>query len=165
MASNNKTHDKDKGFQRIKEEYSKLKKKPHVKVGLLSSGEKHKQADGLNVVTLASYHEFGSKDKRKLPERSFLRSTFDEKNKNWHQMTNSLKDKIHQGSMTVEKSLDVMGMKLENDVKMKIRNRIPPKLKASTIERKTIQGKKGDIPLIDTGQLINSIKYKKVMND
>ena len=59
--------------------------------------------------------------------------------------------------MTVEKALDILGLTIENDIKAFIRDgEIDPKSLRAIEESGTT--------LWDTGQLINSITFVKVMN-
>jgi len=66
-------------FDQVKlKNIAKFLEKDHtVKVGVLGISEKG-EYKGIDAVTLAMTHEFGSK-KRKIPERSFLRLTIDKK--------------------------------------------------------------------------------------
>ena len=56
--------------------------------------------------------------------------------------------------MTLPRALGLLGARMSADMKMTIKNRIPPPLQPETIRRKG-----SDVPLIDTGQLINSITW------
>lgn len=57
------------------------------------------------------------------------------------------------------KSLHAAGIKAATSVKNKINSGIPPALKSSTIAARKRRGRTGTKPLIDTGQLRNSITY------
>ncbi len=155
----NKTIEKDRGFARIRRETKILRRKPLVKAGLMSHS-KHKEAKETTVVQIGAIHEFGAPEKN-IPQRSFIRSTFDEKKDVWWTKTKRLKKLILSGRMTVSKALDILGATLERDQKAKIRNQDPnwPELLTATKKRK-----KSSKKLIDTAQMLNSIKHKKVMS-
>ena len=135
---------------------NRAKGKPHVKMGWpfenAETSEIHKDSE-LRNVDLAFIHEFGS---AKVPERSFLRSTFDEKRSSMIKFTKEVQAGVFRGQLTIKSALQLLGEKMILDTKNKIRSGIAPPLAASTIRRR--KGKKGnETPLIDTAQLINSI--------
>jgi hypothetical protein len=148
----NRTKDIDLGYKEILREIEKLEKKPHVKVGLM--GKKiHKESEGLSVVEVGIFNEFGTKN---VPERSFMRSTYDERREHWFRRTKRLHRLILKGRSTVEKSLSVMGETIQKDTKNKIIKQDPnwPELSPKTIDKKGSTAK-----LIDTSQMLNSIRY------
>lgn len=59
----------------------------------------------------------------------------------------------------VERALHSAGMAAVNTTKARINAGIPPPLKASTIAGRLSRGRKGTIPLVDTGQFRNSVTY------
>jgi phage gpG-like protein len=120
------------------------------------------------IVVIASTHEFGTKSAGKnrnvtVPKRSFIASTVDEKDNAWFRESESIVNNIIAGSASAKGLLASMGLRIETDIKNKIRSGIKPKLKKPTIKR-TGKPRKGEkrkrpVPLWDTGQLINSIRY------
>lgn len=152
-----KTKEIDLGYNRILKEIDKLKKKPYAKIGLLANLGKHDNSD-LTVVQIGAIHEFGSED-GKTPERSYLRSTHDEKIKEWHKLAKKLQAKIYLGKISVEDALRIMGEQGVIDVKNKIRKGPFIPLAQVTIDRKG-----SDKPLIDTAQMINSINHQEILN-
>ena len=153
-----KTVDIDHGFKRIGKEIRLLRKKPHVKAGLMGS-TKHKGSSGTRVVDIGITHEFGSPEKN-IPQRPFIRSSFDEKKEACWTKTRRLKKLILSGRMTVSRALDILGLTIERDQKTKIRIQDPswPELSDATIKQK-----KSTKKLIDTAQMMNAITHKKVM--
>lgn len=145
---------------RIIQEIGKLASKPYVKVGYpAESEESNKQKDGakaaLTVLAVAVHMEFGTIT---VPERSYIRSSYDDNFQDMLSFTRDLVGRIYDGGMTVERALDLIGLKMINNAKKKIRSKIPPPLAQSTIAKKG-----SDIPLIDTGQLLNAITFKRIM--
>lgn len=157
----------DRGAKRILREIDYLKKKPYIKIGInqnefkqakeVSEGEK---SSPYTLGQVAAAHEFGTKNNRP-PQRSFIRSTTDKKRSEWRKITIQLKSKIFMGLMTVSQALDVIGLKFTSDMQSTIQSGIKPTLAKSTLKKKTVRGKVGTTPLIDTGQLIGAITYVK----
>lgn len=155
-------------YLRILEEVGKLASKPYVKIGYPAEAEttnnpkKIKIGDGetighqsLTVLAVAVFMEFGTIT---VPERSYIRSSYDDNFYEMLEFTKELVGKIYDGKMTVERALDLIGLKMVNNAKNKIRMRIPPVLAVNTILRKG-----SDVPLIDTSQLLNAITFKRIM--
>jgi hypothetical protein len=163
IGSNIRTQEKDFGFRRIIKELKKLEEKPYVKIGYPATSsktkDKHEEGDGfITVLDIAIIHEFGSPDPTvNLPERSFIRSSFDKNRKKYINLNKKLIEKIYVGGITVEKALDIIGETILNDIKEFLRNNeVSPKSQRAVI----VQGAK---TLIDTSQLMNSMTYKRVM--
>jgi hypothetical protein len=140
---------------------SEIKKADHlyVKVGFPVEGElaagNAKDISEINLI--AAVQEFGS-EKRNVPERSFIRATFDSEYENLQRFKEHEYLQIVQGKQTALMAIGQIGEWLTNKTKGYIRNIIPPPLKEATKKRK---GRGGDsaVPLIDTGQMINTIQW------
>ncbi|HAP4705140.1 TPA: hypothetical protein IUX20_000214 [Enterococcus faecalis] len=92
-----------------------------------------------------------------IPERSFIRSTFDELAKAWSDYALNLVKKLIAGKMTAEELTNKVGARMQRDIQRTIRNlSYPPN---SPI---TVNNKKSSNPLIDTGKLRQSVTYKVV---
>ena len=148
-----KTTDRDLGYKKILKEINKVERSPHVKVGFpvekSETKEKHSGSKA-TVVEIAIFHEFGTSTG--IPQRSFIRATFDEQKEKWLELTGKLHLEIYKGNMDVAKALAIIGLRIETDQKNKIRSGIPPELKF-----------REGTPLIDTAQMINSIQFQVVM--
>lgn len=126
-----------------------------VKVGVTADAGGHREAgDGLTVADVASFAEFGTVTE---PERSFLRATFEAKKPELKEMSRKLERMVILGTdgMTNEKALGILGEKLQLEVQETIRQGIEPELAEATVAAKG-----STTPLIDSGQLIQSIRYK-----
>lgn len=148
------THAKDLGLSHIKKEMAKLDN-TSVKVGVQGTGTK-----GVDLALIATAHEYGVPS-RGIPERSFIRKTFNENQSKYNEMVSRLKDKIMDTSQnfTTEKALNLIGMVVQSDI------------------QKTIQGNNAGLngptplkyrdgtPLYDTGQLNRSIHYVLEMSE
>lgn len=117
-----------------------------VKVGLPKGSNDY--PDGISVIMVGAVHEFGS-PVNNVPQRSFLRSTVQEKRREYKQMFSKLADKMISGKMTMLNALQLIGLKVQSDVQQKIGEGIDPPL----------QYREGT-PLIDTGHLRQSITYQ-----
>lgn len=162
IKSKIKTKETDYGFKGIIKELRKLEKKPYVKIGYpakksSTNATKETSDDSESFVTVldvALWHEFGTNN---MAERSFVRASFDQNQKKYEALNKKLLIKIYSGTMTVEKALDILGFTIENDIKAFIRSgEVSPESQRAINE--------GGTTLDDTGQLVNSITFIKVMN-
>lgn len=137
------------------QEVKKVRGRPHVSVGLQGpSGLKpHPKGEGgATVVDIGTFNEFGTKH---IPERSFIRTTMDENEKELRAITKKLFFKMASGKMTTEKALTILGLKIQALIKKKITDLDTPLNDPVTIARKGSSN-----PLIDTGLMRNSITFK-----
>jgi hypothetical protein len=121
----------------------------HVVVGVLGTGPS--RGDGeLTNAQLAVIHEFGTGH---IPERSFLRRTFDMKKQEWFKVLVKLMKSKTAKSGDV---LALMGERMKSDIKRQITTGagIPPPNAPATIAAKG-----SSRPLVDTGRLVGSIDY------
>lgn len=146
------TVEKNFKFLKIMSELNKLDKKPFVKVGLI--GNKQHKGKNSTVVEVGMAHEFGAPSKN-IPERSFMRSTFDERKEKWFRKTRRLHSLILGGRGEVFSGLKKIGLSIEKDIKDKFIKQDPSWAQLSD---KTIKRKKSSKILIDTAQTMNSIK-------
>lgn len=125
-----------------------------VRCGIQGSDavREHDDKSRLSVVEIATVHEFGSSDGR-IPQRSFLRSTFDESQAELSKLLSRLGSQVAALKMSTEQAVELIGLRYVDLVKAKIRNHIAPLLAESTIVKKG-----SSTPLIDTGRLIGSLR-------
>jgi phage gpG-like protein len=153
--------DKDLGMRGMRAALSGAAGRSFTKVGLPSGAPSAVVPDGPasdmeGVVKIAAVHEFGAPN-RNIPERSFIRATYDENLTKLQQIQEVELSKILLGQSKVRESLARMGEWLAAKMKNKIRQHIPPPLSS-----KTIAAKGSNVPLIDSGQLIQSITHVEV---
>jgi hypothetical protein len=145
----NKVQDIDRGWNKFVENISKHSESG-IKVGVLQTAPN--TADGQTQATIAAQNEFGTKS---IPERSFLRSTIDENRVNYNVIIDSILERVYLENRSMREQLGLLGQKVQSDIKRKIVTlRTPPNAPA------TIAEKGSDNPLIDTGQMLNSISYE-----
>lgn len=117
-----------------------------VKVGLPKNANDY--PDGTSVIMVGATHEFGSPS-RNIPQRSFLRSTIQEKRRSYKRMFRRLAIRIIKGRITKKEALSLIGLQVQGDVVSNISDGISPPLKSRT----------GN-PLNDTGHLKQSITFQ-----
>jgi len=145
------TKDTDYGFKRILAVARELESEPVVKVGFVADSE---------VALYAAANEFGTDNagrgnKTRIPERSFMRSTFDEKNAEWRGITDRFHGAILRGAETVKGALNKIGLLQKSAYMAKINSNIQPENAESTIARKG-----SSKTLIDTGRMLNAMQIK-----
>jgi hypothetical protein len=105
------------------------------------------------IAEYATYNEFGTKD---IPQRSFLRSTYDEQIGKWErQLENGIKGILNMDTNT-SRVWDLLGVKAKGDVQNKLRSNIAPQNAPSTIKAKG----SGKTTLFNTGALLRAITYE-----
>lgn len=115
-----------------------------------------------NYVMIASVHEFGAvinngKAIINIPERSFLRSTFDEKEAEWYEFLKKQIVAVVKSNGKSKFVWEMLGTKMVADIQKKIRDLKEPPNAPSTIATKGSSS-----PLIDTGGLRQRITYRVV---
>ena len=92
-----------------------------------------------------------------IPRRSFLRSTYADKRRKWEKFQDDGVQKIRRREMTANELQRELGEMAQNDIRTRIRLKRSPKNAPLTVANKG----KND-PLVDTGKLEKSIKYRIV---
>lgn len=159
--------ERDRGWKKFKREMRKTNK-ARVRVGVLTAdgsqtkrvktvGGKKAPRDLPNLATVALWQEFGTYTKDGsvwVPERSFIRSTFDENRFRLRQLQIGLAKKIGL-TMDIETALAILGQWMKALQIKKINDlRTPPN------DPVTIKRKGSSNPLIATAQMKQSIHYK-----
>lgn len=125
-----------------------------VVVGVTRASAGRDQTGEINNAELAATHEFGTKDGR-IPERSFIRSSMTEHSREYVAAHAENLRKVVRGEMPFEQSLQLLGLRAASDVQQNIRDGDFESLAQSTIDRKG-----SSKPLIDTGNLRQSITHE-----
>lgn len=126
----------------------------NVYVGIPAKSNKTHNDDGVTLAELAMVHEFGSPT-NEIPERSFLRKPFFDKKAEISAFAKNQIALALVGRTTAKEALGLVGERARDIAKMAITEGVEPELKPKTIKRKG-----SSKPLIDTGQLLNSIDYE-----
>ncbi len=153
--------DKDLGFAEIQKQIALLNGS-HVKVGFQEGTVtttqvkgKRKQTAGLSIPQIAAENEFGTKI---IPARPFMSTSFDENKTLINRAIQGEYNKIIAGKRTTETSLGLIGQLTTKLIVQKIRAIISP-----PNSPRTISIKKSSKPLIDFGQMVQSVRYKVVI--
>lgn len=109
--------------------------------------------DGVTNAAKGAWNEFGTQD---IPERSFLRSTINEQRKKYVDNMGKIAKSSIQGKYTPEAGMGRLGRQAEQDIKAKI---VAIKTPANAESTKA-QKKGADNPLIDNGDMLNSVRWK-----
>lgn len=160
--------DVDKGWDRVMSLFQ-APSVPSVKIGVQGKEAKATHPGAAASLTngmLAGIHEFGVQInngfgrgiKITIPERSFIRSTYDANIQNYAKLLRNGAGKVLDGKLTLRQVMLLIGEKAVSDMKRTIAVGIDPPIKPSTIlARKKRFGKASTTPLIASGELQNSI--------
>lgn len=149
-------------YDRIMREVEKLAGAV-VTVGIHGDQAQRKDGEFTNP-QLGAVHEFGGGN---VPERSFLRSTVDGGGP--LETAEQLSADVARGKLSADKAAQRLGVMTVGQVKQTIASKIPPPLSPDTVKKRMEKGAHGGglaslggatTPLIDTGQLVQSIQYK-----
>lgn len=149
-------------WEGLRELGKKLTKRgAYVKVGLLGARaqKKLKAHGGLTNVELGMIHEFGAPS-RGIPERSWIRSTFDAMRSEHLALIRKLVVGIYDQKISPKQALGLIGAKVAADIKKRVTTGegIPPPLAEETTRRKG-----SDRPLVDTGRMVGAVSWRVVM--
>jgi len=140
--------DRDLGFNKLLNIDKAMPK--GVKIGIFGGTT----ADGESIPAYANKNEFGID----VPERPFMRSTFDQEQSSLVSMIKRLVDSYIKGRMATPKQLfSVVGDYLKTKVQERITNASQWAKPNSPV---TVRIKGSDKPLIDTGAMRSAITYK-----
>lgn len=130
-----------------------------VLVGIPDSAPERKDDEPLSNATIGYIQETGS-PANNLPARPFLvPGVASAEEKTVPQLQKAVEAALDGDLPRAQKRLASAGLAAQNSVRAKINSGIAPQLKASTLEARRRRGRTGTVPLIDSGQLRNSITY------
>ncbi len=139
----------DKKYRKIEKQLLKFMK-GWILVGLFE-GERH--TGGIaTVAEIGFFNEFGTIN---TPERSWMRSWFDANKKRIHKMFIKMTNLIKELKINAQTALKRIGEWTVGELKKSIIKLDSPANAFSTISKKGSSN-----PLIDTGQMLNSIRYE-----
>ena len=149
----------DRGWKKIAAELKKANGS-YVKVGYPEEkARKHKpkeKGDAIDMAQLAAIQEFGTANGR-IPPRPFMADTFDANQPEVNQQIEKIKDKVFQGLITVKQGWQQLGAWYKGQIQ---KNMVDGVWQENA--EYTIQKKGSSKPLIDTGQLRQSIDFEVV---
>lgn len=142
--------DNDKGWNHIQQMFQAQRSR-EVVVGLLEQTNARSESPLPNAA-LANFHEFGLG----VPERSFLRSTFDKNLEGYWRSLKTRAGMVLAGRITIQSTLDSLGKRVQDDIRNTIHSGVPPQLADSTVAAKGSTKQ-----LIDSGQLVQAITFEQ----
>lgn len=150
----------DKGWNRLVAAQKLIaQRKAYVKAGLLGGDKDYRPGEAITNVQLGLVHEFGTDH---VPERSWIRSTFEEKRAEYVELLKKLLVPVYEGKWGITRALGIVGARMASDQKKAVKTGagIPPPNAPSTIEAKG-----SSRPLVDTSAMINSVTWEVVGGD
>lgn len=132
-----------------------------VLVGVPSedAARKSEEKQPMNNATLAYIQDNGS-PAANIPERPFMRPGIQDcKEKVVKQFKNGAKAALEGNADAIDKALHTSGLIAQAAIRNRINAGPPPPLAKSTLAARRRRGRTGTVPLVDTGQLRNSINY------
>lgn len=114
-------------------------------------GQRIKEGD-LSMPEIAVQNEFGTNT---IPARSFMRTSFDENLPKIKKLITQQYDQVVLGSQKSQNALDAIGSVVQGFIVTKIRQIVSPPNSPRTIAEKG-----SSKPLIDFGQMIQSVTYQ-----
>lgn len=167
MAKYTSIKDKDLGLKDIRKNIAALASMA-IKAGIVEgSGEQ----DGVDIAQYAAWNEYGvegppvsqhGQGKWFIPPRPFIRGWTDNKAENIKATVERIFKKVSDGVWDADDAIMRLGEFAQDGIKSFIRTGTFTPNADKTIELKTVRGKKGTTPLIDTGTMRNSIRYEVV---
>ena len=159
--SNAVVRDRDLGLGAILKEIEKLARS-HVIIGFPDGTLTHAQtrrgrrkAAGQSLAQIAFENEFGTSS---FPARPFMRPSFDQNIQLLTRVIDREYTRIVNGRRTVRRSLEALGLLMQNLIKQRIRAIHQPPNSPYTIAIK-----RSSKPLIDFGQMIGAVQYRVVI--
>ena len=145
--------DRDYGWARTVRSMAAAAAQPdaHVIVGWPTGGPTHVDS-ALGVSAIAMINELGN---ARIPARSMLGATFDQNSAKYEDAMRKIGIGITLGRIVLRRGLDLLGVMIKGDVQRRIQSGVPPPNAPSTIKRKG-----SSRPLINTGQMLQSIDHE-----
>lgn len=154
-----KLKDTDRGWKKYKARATEMKRGAGVTVGIHAQegAEPHGRPSKTNeppqsILLIGYWNEFGLG----VPERSFIRAWFDAAKGENYELAKRMLEAILHNKISMETALEQMGAKFAGEVQKRIAEGIPPPNAPSTIAEKG-----SSTPLIDKGQLRQSVTYAR----
>lgn len=130
--------------------------KSYVTIGLHEGAGNYPGAGAPSVVEVGLWNEFGTATS---PERSWLRSVIDESEAILNKWRDEAISNIVLKGWSVEKALEMMGLRIQILIQNKIKSNIPPVNAPSTLAAKKAHGVAPNT-LIDSGLMLRSVTYE-----
>jgi hypothetical protein len=150
--------DNDKGFAALRRLLAMEVSAAAVKVGVLQSAGEHQDEHGeaVTIAQVAAWNEYGTEDGH-VPSRPAFRLAADDNRANIATAQERMIGQVLEGKIDINTALQRVGMLVQGYVRRSIIDLADPPNAESTIKAKGSSN-----PLIDSGQLAQSITYEVV---
>jgi hypothetical protein len=129
---------------------SKVTSDKVLRVGFLEGST---NAKGVSIPMYAAVNEFGAPS-RGQPPRPFFRNFIHKYSPGWPKI---MKNVLKGTNYDVQRTFDLLGEQMEGELRQSINDLVSPPLAQFTIDRKGF-----DKPLIEHGDMVNSVKHEIV---
>jgi hypothetical protein len=147
-----KVRDIDKGWKKVIKSIYDLNG-AFTKVGVQQGTPS--DTPGVDMVTIAAANEFGNGS---IPARPFMANAFEKNKQNLYDIAKKQYAKVLDNQEDPKRALGLIGAWYQAKVQLEIRNG-----SFAPLSLATIAAKGSSKPLIDTGQMINSIRHVEVV--
>lgn len=148
--------DTDRGMENIRKEIEAFKHMG-VKAGIVEgSGD----VDGVSIAEYAAYNEYGVPGKTKkwrIPPRPFIRGWIENHGEDIKRTLDKLFQQVSEGKLSAVTAINRLGQFAQDGIKRYIISGAFEPNAESTVQRKG-----SSRPLIDTGTMRNSVRYKVI---
>jgi len=130
-----------------------------VLVGVPAEYGARKDEGAMNNATLAYIHDNGS-PAANIPARPFMQPGIEAGRERISKLLEQgARAAMYGNAGSVEQALQKAGLVAQANIRAAINSGLPPALAPSTLAARKARGRTGEKPLVDTGQLRNSINY------
>lgn len=134
--------------KRLSELAAKVSRPANLSVGFI---ENSTYPDGTSVPMVAAIQEFGA-PARKIPPRPYFRSMIADKSPGWGDAIAAV---LEANDYDATRTMEQVGAGIKGQLQQSIVDTNAPALSPATVARKG-----SEKPLVDTGQMLNSVDYK-----
>lgn len=145
--------------ERLKKLQAEFKKSRGAYVSIGIHEEAGEYEDGVSVVQVAFWNEFGTEH---IPSRPFMRAAIYDKVHLINEWRKEVLEKVVEGEITIKKGLEILGFRIRELIKNNIVSNMPPPNAPSTIAAKKAAGV-APRTLMNTTLLLRSVEYRVVM--
>lgn len=161
MASDRVKYD-DREYRRMRGEFAEFGRL-QLRVGVLGPGATAlEHGSSLTLAELMMIHEYGAVIERdgvriEIPARAPIAKTMVARRRDIAELQVQMYRRVLAGQLTARRALELLGVQVAAWIRETIRAGLTPPNAASTIARK-----KSSTPLVDHGQLINSVHFEVI---
>lgn len=157
--------DADRAWKKLKSELASLSEnETYIKAGVVGEVAGEKREGGITNGELAAIHEFGAPQAH-IPERSFVRSTFDGGRAEYEVALHELTSRLYRGELNAAQllvELDALGARMAADIRKRIEDAAIAQGDTVPTEQRKAERGGDERALVDTGGLLRAIGHAVV---